>query len=331
MQSTEKNNMRVRSPLILAAVAAVHVIGMGGAFLLAGGCRTNTTTAERIEPPPTIIMPPAPQPANAVVITPPPAPPVFTPPPPPAPERLGGITVIVKSGDSLSRIAQRYGVSSRELAQLNNISNPNKLRIGQRIVLPVYAKERAVPASTAKKATKSAAKPAVAASAKKAVAPLAEGEYEVKSGDSISKIAATLHVTQKALRAENNLQSDKLKIGQRLRIPGQAAAAPAVPAVEQPVAPTPAPEVAAPVAMPAVDSGLTAPAPAPAPAVDAGVGGGVAAPVAAVQTFDVTVEPGETLDGIATKYGVLAQDIKKLNNIAEVAPGQKIKLPLPTP
>ena len=41
----------------------------------------------------------------------------------------------VKSGDSLSAIAARYGMSYETLARLNNISDPNRIVAGQRIVL----------------------------------------------------------------------------------------------------------------------------------------------------------------------------------------------------
>lgn len=40
-------------------------------------------------------------------------------------------TYTVKSGDTLSEIGQKFGVSWRKLAEINNLSNPNKLSIGQ--------------------------------------------------------------------------------------------------------------------------------------------------------------------------------------------------------
>jgi murein DD-endopeptidase MepM/ murein hydrolase activator NlpD len=40
---------------------------------------------------------------------------------------------VVKSGETLSGIARKYGTTVSKLQRLNNISNPNKLRIGQRI------------------------------------------------------------------------------------------------------------------------------------------------------------------------------------------------------
>lgn len=41
------------------------------------------------------------------------------------------ITYIVKSGDNLSKIAKKYNTTYKELAKKNNISNPDKIYVGQ--------------------------------------------------------------------------------------------------------------------------------------------------------------------------------------------------------
>ena len=43
---------------------------------------------------------------------------------------------IVKSGDTLSAIAAKYGTTYQTLAQYNNISNPNRISVGQQIKIP---------------------------------------------------------------------------------------------------------------------------------------------------------------------------------------------------
>ena len=51
-------------------------------------------------------------------------------------ELLGATSAVyytVKSGDTLPSIASKYGTSYTKLAQMNNISNPNKIYIGQKI------------------------------------------------------------------------------------------------------------------------------------------------------------------------------------------------------
>jgi LysM repeat protein len=42
----------------------------------------------------------------------------------------------VRSGDTLTAIAARFGTTVRVLAQLNGISDPSRLRIGQVLKLP---------------------------------------------------------------------------------------------------------------------------------------------------------------------------------------------------
>lgn len=42
---------------------------------------------------------------------------------------------VVKAGDTLSEIAEKHGTSVKELMKINNIKDPNKIKIGQRINL----------------------------------------------------------------------------------------------------------------------------------------------------------------------------------------------------
>ena len=46
-------------------------------------------------------------------------------------------TIIVQRGDTLSQIASEYNTSYEYLAKINNISNPNLIFTGQRIIVPV--------------------------------------------------------------------------------------------------------------------------------------------------------------------------------------------------
>ena len=94
----------------------------------------------------------------------------------------------VQSGETLSVIAQRYGVSMQNLIAINNISNPNQVEVGQTLKLRGTAKPVAKPAPkpaakpqtvAAKPAAKPAAQPVAAkpvvqpAAAKPAVQPVA--------------------------------------------------------------------------------------------------------------------------------------------------------------
>ena len=63
---------------------------------------------------------------------------------------------------------------------------------------------------------------------------MGEETYTVKSGDSLTKIAKAHGTTIKAIRAENTLTTDHIKVVQKLKIPALAEAA-------APVAPMPPP------------------------------------------------------------------------------------------
>lgn len=43
---------------------------------------------------------------------------------------------VVQAGETLARIARQYGVDLTVLARVNNIANPNYLRIGQSLTIP---------------------------------------------------------------------------------------------------------------------------------------------------------------------------------------------------
>jgi GH25 family lysozyme M1 (1,4-beta-N-acetylmuramidase) len=45
------------------------------------------------------------------------------------------ITYIVKSGDTLSAIASKYGTTYQKIASDNGISNPNKISVGQKLII----------------------------------------------------------------------------------------------------------------------------------------------------------------------------------------------------
>ena len=97
----------------------------------------------------------------------------------------------VRRGESLSVIAQRYQTSTRELAALNNLRNRNRIRIGQRLRLPVSDDRVARDQATA--------------------------TYTVKYGDSLSVIAERVGVSEKRLIALNGLRNkNRIYVGQVL-------------------------------------------------------------------------------------------------------------------
>src|SRR5512138_2183842 len=105
--------------------------------------------------------------------------------------------------------------------------------------------------------------------------------YKVRKGDSLDRIAKKRHVSIEALREANGLDSDALKPGMRLTIPGKGRASAAV---------------ASPVAEAALPTAVL--------------------PPSATETEWVgyhTVRKGETLESVAESAGLTVGELKKLN------------------
>jgi LysM repeat protein len=113
----------------------------------------------------------------------------------------------VARGDTLARIAQRNGVSQRELAKANPGVQTAKLRAGQVLRIP-DSSQAVVAAKRMTNAVKGDAHP-----------PGGDSIYTVKSGDTLSKVAQTHGTTISALRALNELESDQLTVGKTLKLP----------------------------------------------------------------------------------------------------------------
>ena len=322
----------MRFSVVAGLILGVHVAVIGSVVMTQGCASTRSGDASAVpaavEPAPAPVMPPS----AAVVTQPAPALqpvafPAIQPPVEPVPLKTSVAAenvYVVKSGDSLSKIAAAHGVSTRELAELNQITDANKIRVGQKLILPDHAKP-----SQSQPAAKSAAAPA-----KESAPAVASGDtYVVKAGDALSKIAALHGVKTKDLMAVNKItDANKIRVGQKLVIPAKAAKAPeaAAPAEAKPAEAAPA---AAPAAVEAPKVEAPAAAPAAAPAVAAAPEAAPApAPEGTAQDamLDYTVQEGDTVEGIARLFVVRKDDILRVNNIpagTDVKAGQTIKIP----
>jgi len=146
---------------------------------------------------------------------------------------------IVKNGDTLYEIANKYGVTVNELKSTNNLSS-NNLSIGQKLLIPGESLSE-------------------------------DNIYIVKSGDSLYSIANKYGVTVKEIKDLNNLNSDSLSIGQKLLLPGESEET-------------------------------------------------------TLNTY--TVKSGDTLYKIANKYNISVDELKKLNNLSSntLSIGQTLKI-----
>ena len=101
-------------------------------------------------------------------------------------------TYTVKSGDTLYKIANQFGVTVNEIISSNNL-NSTSLQIGQVLTIPTTTTQP----------------------------PINENyiNYTVQSGDSLWLIANRYNTTVNQIKELNNLTSNNLSIGQVLKIP----------------------------------------------------------------------------------------------------------------
>ena len=101
---------------------------------------------------------------------------------------LGSNYYTVKSGDSLWSISRKFGVTVNELKKVNNLSSI-LLSIGQNLIIPGKNNNTS------------------------------SNEYVVKKGDTLYGIANKYNVSVDNLKSYNNLSTDSLSIGQKIKIP----------------------------------------------------------------------------------------------------------------
>ncbi len=285
----------------------------------------------------------------------------------------------VGKGESLWSISKKYSVTIEELALYNNIPATAKLKIGQTILIPPAGKAVKAPAAKAAsakthakaEAKTSSAKPAAKthskapAAAKKAGAKEsapADGSYVIKAGDNFSTLAKKFGVKVSDITAANpGIDSSKLKIGQKINLPGASGAAVAEKTAAKPgaavagAAESTAPAAAKtsnvdslledipnPDAAPAAKPAESAPVASPEAVKAVAPAASAAAPAASGDSdkledmadgTGVTVTTGAetTLAKLAVKYKVKEADVKLLNPSipadGTIKAGMVIKLP----
>ena len=136
----------------------------------------------------------------------------------PSTPSAGAVHTVV-AGDTLYRIAKRYGVSADQIVDANGMRNPDALRVGQRLTIPGSS-------GSSKKSGQRSNKPAPAPPAAapesrgdEVVAPPGYGFYQVEPGDTLHSIAVSFGTNTKELRNLNDLSGDSLHVGDFLLVP----------------------------------------------------------------------------------------------------------------
>lgn len=193
----------------------------------------------------------------------------------PQDERLVQVEHVVRRGETLSSIARRYGVSTRSLARANELGKRPKVRQGQVLIIPDGPLTG--PTETAQRG--------------------GGGSYHtVRRGETLGKIAGRYGVSVRQLRDWNDLDSNMIRSGQRLRVRS----------------PQRDVEVAA----------------APSARVERASAGDAPPQAAASKTVHV-VRAGETLWRISQQYGVTVEELRAANRLSgnTIKAGQRLRIP----
>ena len=186
----------------------------------------------------------------------------------------------VHSGDTLSSIANRFSTTVNTLAHLNDIQNVNRIYVGQRLLV-----RQSAPVNNQNTTTTTTTTP----NQNHTTAPVNNNNtvktYTVKSGDTLSAIANRFGMNYIQLAQINNIRNvNRIYVGQTLRLQAQVNNS----TVSQPVHNN-------------TNNVKPAPAPAPTPTTN---------------NAAYTVKSGDTLSGIASRFGVSYEQLARLNNIA---------------
>ncbi len=119
----------------------------------------------------------------------------------------GTMTYVVQAGDTLAELGRRFGLSEAALAAANGLVNPNRLSVGQTLVI--------VPAPTSQVPSVNTISPAGAAGSGTSTTTI----YTVRAGDTLVALATRFNMTPSAIAAANGLVNPNLIIvGQPLVI-----------------------------------------------------------------------------------------------------------------
>jgi murein DD-endopeptidase MepM/ murein hydrolase activator NlpD len=144
---------------------------------------------------------------------------------------------VVGKGDTVYSLSRFYHVTAEDLMKANGISDPSKISVGKKLIIPVSADGPALPGSAANISV------AVANNTQTLV------NYKAVKGDTLYGIARNNNITLQKLREINGFSSSHvLKEGDVIKVPGKASSNTNITASVRPTVPnstTPPAKVAA--------------------------------------------------------------------------------------
>jgi membrane-bound lytic murein transglycosylase D len=214
-------------------------------------------------------------------------------------------------GEKIDKVARRFSISVARLKEINSITNRNKLSAGQTLLVPLSRNEVTTPFFDE---AQQAVEP-------EDIEPLPVSSrliYAVKKGDTLASIAKRHKVSAMQLKTLNNLKSNRLSNGQKLVVRQETLTARKLAAVKG----KPVKQAAASKAKPVTLAVASKAKPVKLAAAKS---------EKRSQRY-YTVRRGDTMDSIAKRFNVAANDIQRWNNISGkrgLTPGNKVTLMLP--
>ena len=214
-------------------------------------------------------------------------------------------------GEKIDKVARRFSISVARLKEINSITKRNKLSAGQTLLVPLSHNEITV-------SDFDEAQQAVEPEESEILSVSSRLIYTVKKGDTLASIAKRHKVSALQLKALNNLRSNRLSSGQKLVVRQETLTSRKLAAVKG------------------------------KPAIQAKAGKGKPVKLAVTSKAKpvklaaaksekrsqryYTVRRGDTMDSIAKRFNVAANDIQRWNNFSGkrgLTPGNKVTLMLP--
>jgi LysM repeat protein len=130
-----------------------------------------------------------------------------------------GEAYVVRKGDTLSKLAKVFGTSVVAIKSANGLSS-DSIRVGQKLSIPGVSNPSSIIAPVMDKEAAVAAVPIRSSMSDSEPVVLTNGEYEVKSGDTLGGIAIKLKVSTKSLMQANGMTDpNRIFVGKKLKIP----------------------------------------------------------------------------------------------------------------
>jgi len=107
---------------------------------------------------------------------------------------------VVKNGDTLGQIAEKFGMTTATLKSINNLTS-NSISVGKKLTVSGSGENNTKSENVERRTTESE-----------------KTTYVVKNGDTIGQIAENHSVSSQNIRDWNNISGNKIKVGQKLAI-----------------------------------------------------------------------------------------------------------------